>query len=169
MPELTLTEEQVAAYAEAMGVEPEDVTPETLAAYHEEQAATLAEIEEQARSFSESEVMQRVEAAEKDAKAANERAEKAERRFYEDERDALIDQAIADYKIEPGKREDWIARYDESPELTKTFIEELRPDQNLVRNFGSDDRGGGSEEEERVYQAMTQAFGIEYEAPGGDK
>lgn len=160
MAELNLTEDQVAAYAEAMGVEADDVTPETLAAYHVELNEKLVAYEAEEREFSDeqkSELEERVTAAEAKADAA-------ERRFYEDDRNRVIDAAITDFKIDPAKREDWIARYDENPELTRTFMEELEPKEPLTRMYGDDPQG---DEGDRQYGDWAERSGVT--RPGGEE
>jgi hypothetical protein len=173
MPEFNLTDEQAATYAELMGVEVEDVTPDTVKAFMDEQIEARESAEKEAeeakesgKDFAESEIGQRLEAAEKEAAEAKERAEKSERRFFESDRDALIDGAIEECKIDPAKREDWQKRYEENPEMTREFIEELQPNEDLVKMFGGDDPPDPESAEGKTYADWAELSGVGAPADG---
>lgn len=141
VPELNLNEEQRRAFADALGVKPDDLTDEQLLAAvkpkpDEDQDTELRELEQK-------EVLRRLEAQET-------RAEKLERELHDERRAAFVDKILSEGRAKPAQRESIERMYDDSAENALKFFAEQPVDEDLVREFGSGDDGNELNEEQRA-------------------
>jgi hypothetical protein len=187
MDELTLSEEQVRQFAEALGIEDDEPSIEDLLAKIGEQRKQFAdalgiekdepELQEVLEKAQELKAEAEKEEEEKpegfgiqmsedelaslraDAKAGRE----AKRTLFEKERDAVIEQAVREAKIDPANRNDWKRRYEDNVELTLEIIAELKPDKDQLKVYGSDDDGLSEDDlaaEDRKYAEAASMLGM---------
>lgn len=156
MPDVTLTEEQVAQLKEKLG-DSFDGTAEKLLEAFTAQTDRVAELEAKADEADQ----RKLEADEATTKLRDleQRVEKSERRLFEKERDEAVDGAIKTGKLDPADREKWQKRYEGNPELTKEILDELKPDEKLLRELGSDDNGlDDADDADRKYEDDAAAL-----------
>jgi hypothetical protein len=173
VPELNLTEEEVKAIADEMGIAESDVDFTTLRGYHEmlkEKAETSddddgdgdddGEGDEPSVSRSFAELVATPEGAEL-LQRATEGADAMDR-WRAFERETLIGGAIREFKFDPSEKGDWERRYDENPVLVKEIIDGLKPDAELERTYGSeevDEEGLAAEDAQyKAYAAQHLNF-----------
>jgi hypothetical protein len=156
MAEITLTEEQVREFADRLGIEGEFTFDDAVAKVDE--LKTLAEAEPPPVDAA---LEERLAKAEADAAAGREASQK----LYEFERDAVIDQAIEDAKIDPADREKWSKRYDENQAMTVEVLADLAPREEFKREFGFD--GSTGTEEDALFEQAADLMGIPVEDRAG--
>jgi hypothetical protein len=102
------------------------------------------------------------------AEAAEKRAEKIERRLFEQARDADVEEWLRAGKAAPGQRDEIVAMYEEAPERTRKFFENAPVNEHFARAFGVDSDELTDEEAEtanRSYEEDAAArLGIPKEA-----
>lgn len=153
--EMTLTEAQVKTFAEALGLDADEVTAEELL----EAAAKKPEPKE----FADSEEL-------KDLKAKAERGEAAATKLYEMERASVLEGALDGFKIKPADREEWERRYDENPDLVAKVLVDLPKVDEIAREFGDDDEGNVDDEvSDREFEELADYLGIREEDRAGAK
>jgi hypothetical protein len=106
------------------------------------------------------ELERRLEAAETTSKTTAEEL-RVERR------NGFVEAAIKEGRIAPGIREKLERLYDKDPDGAKDFVSELKPDEELVREHGSD--AGGSEEEKTEQEELEKAFEADLASRTGAK
>jgi hypothetical protein len=155
-----LSDEQVAQFAETLGVDAETLDPETLLSsvgelkQRAEQPPPVEDKEEEeegVRKMSEEEFVE----LKTDAEAGKE----AKRELWEMRRKAFLDAAEEAGKIVPAARESYEKMYAADENETRTIIEALPQNEVLLREYGSDDNGLGEDAkvEERLFAAF-QAY-----------
>lgn len=133
MPETTksYTDDQRRKFAEATGMELDKVTDEML-----ETAGVPVEETEPKKDL---EADERFRSLEQTAKAADERSRKLETELHAERRRNFVEGLVKDCKIEPGDTEKWEKRYDADPEAARSYAADLKVDEDLLRELGSDE------------------------------
>lgn len=157
--ELTLTEEQVAEVRETLGLEADaEVTADAIVEAGKQRANELAEaktkLEERKNEHDDETVVE-----------LQKRLDVTERKLFEADRDAVISDAVREGKITPADKEAWEKRFERDPDLTKEVIADLRVDEDLVREFGREERPDEEvQAAEDAYKAdAARRFGVPVE------
>lgn len=148
MPELTLNEEQTGALAETLGLEGEFDADKLI-----EAAKAKAEKPEQ-RTLEQEEVTRRLEQAEKTADEAKAEAKRANDALASERKLSFVEGILKDGKAEPGQRAEIETLYDKDPEAAQKFFESVKPNGDLVKEYGSDDEG--TEEEQAKKRELEE-------------
>lgn len=144
-----VSDEQAAEIAKTLGVEGDAVTGEKLL------EAVKAKVKDKDKDKSEGErpneqsdeLTRRLEAAEKTANDTKEEL-RVERRT------AFVEGAIKEGRVKPGAREKLERLYDKDSTSAREFVAEIDPDEELVREYGSDEAAGDEAEAlEKAYAA----------------
>lgn len=152
---MAFTDDQRRKFAEATGLEADKVTDEMLT------NAGVAAVEEEAKPDDEPVVE-----LENDAKVARalELAEKADERTRTLEQDLksergrnFVELALREGKITPGQRKSVLAMYETNPEAAREFVAEAIPNEDLAREYGSDDEEIVTEEQRKLEQKNADA------------
>lgn len=151
---MEFTDEQTSALREKFGLEADaELTPELLLAAgdaHEARENELAEAktkleEAETRKNEASELVKTVRKLEADVK------EEQTRRFAL-ERDTDLTAAVRAGKIDPADLDDWKKDYEDNQAGTRRILERLKPDPDLVREFGRDNGEENEELDDEAYQ-----------------
>jgi len=150
--EITLSTEQVTAFAEKLGIDPETFTVDA-AVEKVDEIRALAEKTPDEGTVS-------VPQEEFAALVANGAKLKT---FMEDqaaaERDRLLDAAVVDGRINPGDLSKWVVRYDDNPVLVTEILSEIPTDDSYAREFGRSE--SASESETLLADAFDAYMGVE--------
>lgn len=151
-----VSDEQAKAIASALGVEGDEITAEKLL-----EAAKAAAEGEGGDDEGDGGGDEAVKALERRLEAAERQAQKTAEELRVERRNAFVEGEIKAGKIAPGAREKLERLYDKDPEGAREFVSELKPDEELLREHGSDDEPDLTEEQERAYVAdASQRLGI---------
>lgn len=144
--DLTLTDEQVTAVREKLGIEGDaEITPETLVEAAEARANELAEAKktaEERKNESDTETVEQLRKLEADLEAEKKRS-------FEQRRDADIKEALRTRELEPADVEKWEKRYETLGEETARELLFELPERDTIREYGRDDDGSQPSAEER--------------------
>lgn len=153
-----VTDEQARELAQALGVEVASDQPVDTAKLLEA-AKAKGDSDSERRNEQQTELERRLQAAEQQAQTTAEEL-RVERR------NSFVEETIKEGKIAPGAREKLERLYDKDPEGAREFVTELRPDEDLIRTYGSDDDSSDQadeerEKQERAYIAQTTGVPLE--------
>lgn len=150
MEEITLTPEQATAFAERLGIDPEEFTVD----------GAIAALDERPKALAEDEVV--VPADElAELKAGAEAGRIAAEKLYANERDSFLKEAVEDGRINPGDLEKWVARYEASEEMTREIVTDLKPVEEFTREYGRE--GDPDDNERALADAFSAYMGVESE------
>lgn len=157
MTEIALSQEQVTAFAEKLGIEPDSFTVDAAV----EKVEELKALAEREPETPEDKVVLEKDLWEQTKKDAAEGAQAA-RKLYEQEREALLTEAMSSGKINPGDREKWVTRYDENPQVIREVIADIPANDGLSREYGREEEGVG-DAERALADEFDRYMGIEQE------
>lgn len=148
--EITLTEEQVTAFAEKLGIDPDSFTVEDAVGKVDEIKA-LAEEKEGGIVVPADELSELRESAALAKKYADER--------FAEKRSALLTAAVEDGRINPGDMDKWVTRYNDNTDQITEILAEIPANDSYAREFGRVEQG--DEAEIQLADAFDAYLGIE--------
>jgi hypothetical protein len=161
--EVTLSEEQVARLAEITGIEPEELTADRLM---EAAEGAVEEPDEDEGDVTDDEgEADREMSAEARAEweqlvTRAERGDRAYEELHNTRRDAFLQQAMDEGKIEPGALEKWQRRYDADEEETRDIIADIEVSDKR-RVFGQDGEPDEQSGEGRSFAQFADVLAID--------
>lgn len=151
MHELTLTDEQAAEVRTTLGLEADaEITADTLVEASTARANALKERDDkiaelETRKNEASDLVKTVRKLEADVKVE-------QTRRFELERDTDLTTAVRAGKIDPADLDEWRKDYEDNQTGTRRILERLKPDPDLVREFGRDDGDEDGAQTDEEYQ-----------------
>lgn len=164
MPEPRYTDEQRRAFAETTGLEVDKVTDEML-----DKTAETLKIEPPAEPVRDLEADERIRNLETQAKEADERSRRLESELADEKKRSFVESVLRDGKAQPGQRAEIELMYDASPDVARKYFDTVQANDDLAREYGSDEEGDLStpEAEEKrdlsERERIARDFGLDLE------
>lgn len=165
--EMKFSDEQRRKFAEATGLDADKVTDEMLGAAgivaESDPAPPDPDPDPDPDPKPDDDAARSLEEAVAKATSAEERSKKLEEQLRVSGRKSFVDEALQSGKIAPGQRATLEALYDANQDAARAFVEEAPVNEELVKEFGSEETSSEDEQEaeNRAYiEDAAQRLGI---------